>query len=85
MNEARICFEKRVSQHDGARGGDFSAEKYAALFEKHVERNMPKTHFKTRSPADRKKIALRAARPSLTIFFRPAGSQVRFEMNANYA
>jgi hypothetical protein len=38
-NEAKICFEKRVSQRDGARGGDFSAEKYAALFEKYIKRS----------------------------------------------
>ncbi len=36
--ESETHLEKRVSQRDGARGGDFLARKYAALFERCVER-----------------------------------------------
>ena len=40
-------------------------------------------NLKTRSPTDQKMVALRAARPSLTTIFRPAGSQVCFEIGSN--
>jgi len=38
MSAAKTYLEKRVLERDGARGGNFLARKYAALFERYVER-----------------------------------------------